>query len=273
MRNLGLPGKVYLTGAGPGSAKLLTLRAMEVLKNADIVFHDDLVSTEVLALIPAHVAVHNVGKRCGPKKISQEEIQQRLIRAARSGQSVVRLKGGDPLIFGRAQEEIAALRKAAIPFEIVPGVTAACAAAAAAEISLTDRRGASKLVFISNHRCAQKDARNWNAALMDSTLVFYMPGRQLESLQGDLLANGLDADVPCLIISRATLATQKVIHTTIGGLASAPREEAPSLLVVGLTCSEARADLHAASKPHREQRGAQEETILDLEPRAELLSN
>jgi len=272
MRNLGLPGKVYLTGAGPGSAKLLTLRAVEVLENADIVFHDDLVSEEVLALIPAHVAVHNVGKRCGPKKISQEEIQQRLIRAARSGQSVVRLKGGDPLIFGRAQEEIAALRKADIPFEIVPGVTAACAAAAAVEISLTDRRGASKLVFISNHQCAQKDAQNWNAALMDSTLVFYMPGRQFEPLQLDLLAKGLDAEVPCLIISRATLATQKVIRTTIGGLASAPREEAPSLLVVGSTCGEARADLHTPEL-HREQRGAQEETILDLDPRAELLSN
>src|SRR5215475_553906 len=127
-----LPGKVYLTGAGPGSSKLLTLRALEVLRTADVVFHDDLVSEEVLAVIPSHIAVHSVGKRCALKKTSQEEIQRRIIAAARSGQSVVRLKGGDPLVFGRAHEEITALREAGIDFEIVPGITAAAAAAAAA---------------------------------------------------------------------------------------------------------------------------------------------
>ena len=136
----GLPGTVYLTGAGPGSARLLTVRAVEVLKSADVVFHDDLVTDEILSLIPPHVRLHNVGKRCGPKMISQQEIQEKIVRAARSGQTVVRLKGGDPLVFGRAQEEIGALREHGIPFEIVPGVTAACAAAAVAQISLTGRR-------------------------------------------------------------------------------------------------------------------------------------
>src|ERR1700758_3127563 len=97
-RYAGLPGTVYLTGAGPGSAKLLTVRAVEVLKSADVVFHDDLVTEEILALIPPHVGVWNVGKRCGPKKISQEQIQEQMIRAARSGRAVVRLKGGDPLV-------------------------------------------------------------------------------------------------------------------------------------------------------------------------------
>lgn len=112
----GLPGTVYLAGAGPGSAKWLTVRAVEVLKAAGVVFHDDLVSEEILALIPAHVGVYNVGKRCGPKKNSQTQIQERIVQAARSGQAVVRLKGGDPLVFGRAQEEIAALRENGIPF-------------------------------------------------------------------------------------------------------------------------------------------------------------
>jgi precorrin-6B methylase 1 len=146
-----------------------------------------LVTDEILSLIPPHVRLHNVGKRCGPKMISQEEIQEKIVRAARSGQTVVRLKGGDPLVFGRAQEEIGALREHGIPFEIVPGVTAACAAAAVAQISLTDRKTASKVVFISNHQCAGKSARQWEKTFEDSTLVFYMPGGNLESLQKELL--------------------------------------------------------------------------------------
>ena len=266
-RYSGLPGTVYLTGAGPGSAKLLTLRALEVLKIADLVLHDGLVSEEILALIPARVAVHNVGKRCGIKKISQKEIQQRLIRAARSGQTVVRLKGGDPLIFGRAQEEIAALRKEGIPFEIVPGVTAACAAAAAAQISLTDRRSASKLVFISNHRCAVKNSRR-HKAFEDSTLAFYMPGANLRSLQTDLLENGLDWEMPCLVISQAALPAQEVIRTTIRGLSNLPRTAAPSLLIVGATGADARADFCVeTSQP--EQRQACDEIVLQLTQSAE----
>lgn len=271
-RYSGLPGTVYLTGAGPGSAKLLTLRALEVLKIADVVFHDDLVSEEILALIPAHVAVQSVGKRCGIKKISQEEIQQRLIRAARSGQTVVRLKGGDPLIFGRAQEEIAALRKHGIPFEIVPGVTAACAAAAAAQISLTDRKRASKLVFISNHQCAEKNARLWHKTFEDSTLVFYMPGGNLESLQTELFENGLDWEMPCLVISQAALPAQKVIRTTIRGLATLPRATAPSLLIVGVTGTESRADLCIESL-QPEQRHACEEMVLEFTQSGESLSD
>jgi uroporphyrin-III C-methyltransferase len=166
------PGKVYLTGAGPGSAKLLTLRALELLQQADLVLHDDLISEDVLRLIPAHVAVHSVGKRCGLKKTSQEEIHQKMIAAARNGQTVVRLKGGDPSIFGRTQEEIIALREARIEFEVVPGVTAATAAAAAAQIPLTERNGASKLILVSNHRCAEKSRPDWQkSGTSDATLV------------------------------------------------------------------------------------------------------
>src|SRR5215470_5210809 len=133
-----LPGKVYLTGAGPGSSSLLTVRALEVLRSADIVFHDDLVSEEVLSVIPPHVSVHSVGKRCGLGKVSQEQIHDLMIAEARKGRIVVRLKGGDPLVFGRTQEEIFALRNAGVAFEIIPGITAATAAAAAAQIPLTE---------------------------------------------------------------------------------------------------------------------------------------
>jgi len=257
----GLPGTVYLTGAGPGSAKLLTVRAVEVLKSADIVFHDDLVSPEILALIPAHVAVNNVGKRCGPKKISQELIQEKMVLAARSGRTVVRLKAGDPLVFGRAQEEIAALRKNGIPFEVVPGVTAACAAAAAAEISLTDRETASKVVLISNHQCAEKRTRPWGKTFEDSTLVFYMPGGDLESLRQELLENGMDGTIPCLLISQAARPQQEVIRTTIRDLGALPRAAAPSLLIVGATGAEARSDFHLGRS---EQAPSREEMILEL---------
>src|SRR5271157_4516504 len=131
-----IPGKVYLMGAGPGNPELLTVKAARLLRSADAVLHDDLVSREILALAPARARVHNVGKRCGTKRATQEEINALLIAYARDGLTVVRLKGGDPLIFGRAREEMDALREAGIEFEIVPGVTAALSAAAVAQIPL-----------------------------------------------------------------------------------------------------------------------------------------
>lgn len=259
----GLPGTIYLTGAGPGSAALLTVRAVEVLKSADVVFHDDLVTEEILALIPANVGVHNVGKRCGPKNISQAQIQEKMVQAARSGQTVVRLKGGDPLIFGRANDEIAVLRENRIPFEIVPGVTAACAAAAVAEISLTDRKVASKVVFISNHQCAEKSSRLWDRTSEDSTLVFYMPGRNLESLQRELSLNGVQGAMPCLLISQVARPGQEVIRTTIRDLGTLPPGATPSLLIVGTTGAGGRADLQWEGNDAAVESPA-DETILEL---------
>lgn len=239
-----LPGKVYLTGGGPGSAKLLTLRALELLRRADLVLHDDLVSDDVLAQIPAHVAVHNVGKRCGSKKTTQEEILRRMIAGARAGSTVVRLKGGDPLIFARTQEEIVALRQAGIEFEIVPGITAATAAAAAAQIPLTDRKKAGKLVFVSNHRCTARGKTDWDRNVTaDATLVFYMPGGDFETLTSQLAQAGVGEETACLLVSRATRPGQKVILTTLRGLSSTSFVEAPSLLIVGSVVSQARADL------------------------------
>ena len=126
-----MSGKVYLVGAGPGDPELLTLKALRLLRTADAVLHDDLVAPEILKLVSAKAQVHNVGKRCGKKNISQEEIHFLMIALAQAGMQVVRLKGGDPLIFGRAGEEIEALRRAEVAYEIVPGITSALGAAAA----------------------------------------------------------------------------------------------------------------------------------------------
>ena len=130
---------VYLVGAGPGDPDLLTLRALRLLQRADVVLHDDLVSPEILQLVHPAALIQNVGKRCGRKRITQEEIHARMIDAARTGQTVIRLQGGDPSLFGRTGEEMKALREAGIDFEVVPGITAAFAAAASAKISLTER--------------------------------------------------------------------------------------------------------------------------------------
>ena len=159
-----MKGKVYLVGAGPGDPELLTVKALRLLRTAQAVLHDDLVTPEILHLIPATAQVHNVGKRCGKKKILQEEINFLMIALADSGLRVVRLKSGDPLIFGRAGEEIEALRRANVPFEIVPGVTSAFGAAAAAQIPLTHRRASSALVFVTAHQAEGSEGRELEQA-------------------------------------------------------------------------------------------------------------
>ena len=265
----GLPGKVYLVGAGPGSSKLLTVRALELLQSADVVFHDDLVSGEVIGLIPSRTAVYNVGKRCGIKKITQDEIHRRMISAARSGQTVVRLKGGDPLIFGRTGEEIRALRAAWIEFEIVPGVTAATAAAAAAEITLTDRKHGSKLVFASNHRCAGSKSHKWaRDAANDATLVFYMPGRDFGPLCAELCASGAKEDTPCLVVSQAARPEQQVLRTSLRWLPALEPLPAPSVLIIGAVAAEATAEPaeNADTGETFENLEAQEATIALDEP-------
>jgi uroporphyrin-III C-methyltransferase len=229
-----MKGKVYLVGAGPGDPELLTLKALRVLKTAEAVLHDDLVSPEILQLIPATAQVHNVGKRCGKKNIQQEEINFLMIALADSGLRVVRLKSGDPLIFGRAGEEMEALRRAHIPFEIVPGVTSAFGAAAAAQIPLTHRRESSALVFITAHQAPGSDAANWTKlAGSGATLVIYMPGQNYSEVAAKLTSAGLAAETPCAIISRGTTAHQRTHRSTIADLPRSPKLAAPTLLVVG----------------------------------------
>jgi uroporphyrin-III C-methyltransferase len=227
-------GKVYLVGAGPGDPELLTLKALRLLQTADAVLHDGLVAPEVLALIPSSAQVHNVGKRCGKKKIRQEEINFLMAALAESGLRVVRLKSGDPLIFGRGGEEIESLRAANIAYEIVPGVTSALGAAAAAEIPLTHRRVSSALVFITANQAAGSEAPDWSRLVgSGATLVVYMPGHGYAEIATKLRKAGLALETPCAIISHATSRHQQTYRTTVAELSRAPRLSAPTLLIVG----------------------------------------
>jgi uroporphyrin-III C-methyltransferase len=225
---------VYLVGAGPGDPDLLTRKALRVLQCADVVLHDDLVSAEILQLIHPGALIQNVGKRCGEKRITQDEIHRRMIGAARKGQTVVRLKGGDPLLFGRAGEEMEALRGAGINFEIVPGITVAFAAAASAKIPLTDRRLASRLVFLTAHSCKSDIPADFGSGISSgATLAIYMPGQNYSQLQKQLLASGVDPGTHCLLISHATLPDESLHATVVGRLALAPGLAAPAILLVG----------------------------------------
>jgi uroporphyrin-III C-methyltransferase len=227
-------GKVYLVGAGPGDPDLLTVKALRLLQSADAVLYDDLVAPEILKLIPPTTQMQNVGKRCGSKAMRQEEINFLLVTLAASGLQVVRLKSGDPLIFGRAGEEIEALRRSNIEYEIVPGVTSALGAAAAAGIPLTHRRLSSTLVLTAGHRAPGNSDSEWQSfAAPESTLVVYMPGHDYAGIAAKLTTSGFAEETPCAIISRATTPQQRLHRSTISDLHRAPRLPAPTLLVVG----------------------------------------
>jgi uroporphyrin-III C-methyltransferase len=229
-----MTGKVYLVGAGPGDPELLTLKAARVLKQADVVLHDDLVSTQILQLATARAQVRNVGKRCGKKIVSQEEINFLMVTLAASGLQVVRLKGGDPLIFGRVGEEIAALRQANIDFEIVPGITAALGAASTAQIPLTHRQSSHALVFLTGHSASGVDLTNWRALVsLGATVAIYMPGHRYSEIARKLRAAGLSADTSCAIVSRATTPEEQIFSTDLEGLKGAPMLPAPTLLLIG----------------------------------------
>ena len=231
-----MKGKVYLVGAGPGDPDLLTVKAFRLLRSADAVLHDDLVAPEILNLIPPAAHVQNVGKRCGKRKILQAEINCLMVALAASGLRVVRLKGGDPLIFGRAGEEIEFLRRNGIPFEIVPGVTSAMGAAAAAQIPLTHRHASDALVFITAHRAQEERAGNtdWSRFVgSGATLVIYMPGQNYSEIAKRLTAAGLRGETPCAVISRATTRHQRTHRTTVLDLHRSPQLASPTLLVVG----------------------------------------
>ena len=230
------PGTVYLVGAGPGDPELLTLKAARLLATADVVLHDDLVPAAVLAHA-AHALVINVGKRCGRKNISQEQIHAMMIDEARRGLSVIRLKSGDPLVFGRAGEEMEALRAAGIPFEVVPGITAAFAAAAALGRPLTDRRSASSVSFSAGHHAPGSHLEP--ASLAGATRVIYMPGRDLLPVAEQLRAEGLPGELPCVIVSRAAQPDQQIVRTTLARLKRIASLPAPSILLAGEVLREA----------------------------------
>jgi uroporphyrin-III C-methyltransferase len=252
-------GKVYLIGAGPGDPELLTLKALRLLKSASVVLHDSLVSREVLALIPREVEVIDVGKRAGQKLLTQDEINALLVSYAGRGENVIRLKGGDPLIFGRAGEEIEALRDAGVDLEVVPGITAALGAAAAAGISLTDRRAASQLVIATFSRRTDASSMNWGAVTNSSTLVLYMPGADYAEVARQMREAGL-ADLPCVIVSNATTPNQQIRNTSIAALAQQEKLPAPALLIVGRVATHHVQELAEAYWPARASQQSTSET-------------
>jgi len=230
-------GKVYLVGAGPGDPDLLTVKAARLLAKAELVLHDDLVPEAIVALANPRALAVTVGKRCGAKRITQDEINRLMIEKARQGVLIVRLKSGDPLVFGRAAEEMDALTAAGIPFEVVPGITAAFAAAAALECSLTDRRASSSIVFSSGHHAPDGPPEH-----SEPTRIVYMPGRDFSGLAAEWRSAGVSPDLPCIAISRAAQPDQQITVTTLGSLASVEPGPAPVLLLAGWVFRDVRVD-------------------------------
>ena len=236
-------GRVYFVGAGPGDPDLLTRKAWSVLRSADVVLHDALVSPQILSIVPAGAILCNVGKRCGAKSITQEEIHALLIGYASAAKRVVRLQGGDPLIFGRAGEEISAVREAGVDFEVIPGVTAASAGAASAQIALTDRRDASQIIFLSAHRREGEFERDLKSVpRTGATLVIYMPGSNYERLARALRDAGISGETACLIVSQASGPQESIYRTDLASLTSVPAPPAPALLIVGAVAAAAKAE-------------------------------
>jgi uroporphyrinogen III methyltransferase / synthase len=225
----------YLVGAGPGDPGLLTVRAIEVIAQADVILHDRLIPPEALAQARDDAEVIDVGKVGGGEQTPQEETTRLLVEHALAGRTVVRLKGGDPFVFGRGGEEAQALRAAGCAFEVVPGVTAGVAAAAYAGIPVTHRGLASAVAFVTGHEDPGKDetAVDWAAlAAFPGTLVFYMGVRQLPRIAERLVAHGRDPLEPAAVVERGTLPDQRVMRTTLGGL-GAVQARAPAVTVVG----------------------------------------
>ncbi len=244
-------GHVALVGAGPGDPELLTLKALRLLQVADVVVHDRLVSAAILALARPEATLINVGKTPQAHNISQEEIAELLIRHAQDGLLVVRLKGGDPFIFGRGGEEMEALAQAGVPFSVVPGITAAMGCAAAALIPLTHRKGAQGLRLLTAHRQTNWLELPWQElAQSKDTLVFYMALGMLECIVAGLLQHGMAATMPAALIEQGTMPGQRVLRTTLAALvqqATAMAISSPALLIVGAASALAQTSLPPGS--------------------------
>jgi uroporphyrinogen III methyltransferase/synthase len=233
------PGVVYLVGAGPGDPGLMTARSLELIASADSIFYDRLIPPGALDGAREDAKLVYVGKQPGVPSVPQEEIGERLVEAAREGKSVVRLKGGDPFVFGRGGEEGEALREAGIEFEVVPGVTAGVAGTAYAGIPVTHRDDASAVAFVTGHEDPGKDetALDWEAlARFPGTLVFYMGVKRLGKNASALIEAGRDHDEPAAAIERGTWPEQRAVEATLGTIAEAVERERigpPALIVVG----------------------------------------
>lgn len=233
------PGWVWLVGAGPGDPGLLTLLALRALEQADVVVYDALVSADILKLAPACTLLEYAGKRGGKPSPKQPDISRRLIQLAREGKRVLRLKGGDPFIFGRGGEEALALVEARVPFRIVPGISAGAGGLAYAGIPITHRSINSVVTFVTGHDATGlvPDSVDWAAVARGSpVIVVYMALKHLQLIAQRLLDNGRSPAEPMAIVSQATMPSQAVLETTLGACvadAAAAGLEPPALLVIG----------------------------------------
>ncbi|WP_427968292.1 uroporphyrinogen-III C-methyltransferase [Altererythrobacter sp.] len=231
-------GSVWLVGAGPGDPDLLTRKAERLIRAASVLFHDALVGPRVLDLVPPHVRLVSVGKRSGRHSKDQKSIDRLIVEAALAGERVVRLKGGDPAIFGRATEELDACRAAGVPVRICPGITAASAAAAGLGASLTLRGLARKLTFVTAHaRAGEALDLDW-AALADpqATLAIYMGKKAAPEVAKNLLGHGLSPDTPIALVENASLPQERRLRTTLGLLPLTARSalgDGPALILIG----------------------------------------
>ncbi len=233
-----MQGIVYIVGAGPGDPSLITVRGREVLKRADVILHDRLAAPELLSNAPGGAEIIFVGKQPGRHAFSQAEINALMAEKACEGRIVVRLKGGDPLIFGRGGEEADHLAAQGIEFEIIPGVSAACGAAASTGVPLTDRRISSRVTFVTAREGdGASTGVDWtNLAKTGGTLAIYMGRANLASTAASLVEGGLEASTACLVVERATLSVQRTVHSTLGEVASACEVagiEPPCVVMVG----------------------------------------
>ena len=246
------PGMVWLVGAGPGDPELLTRKAERLIGAADVVFHDALVGAGVLDLVAPHARCVSVGKRSGRHSVAQEAIDGLIVAAARQGARVVRLKGGDPAIFGRTAEEMAACRAAGVPIRICPGVTAASAAAAAGGSALTSRGVARRLVFVTAHLDTGAPAELDAGVLADAgaTLAVYMGRAAAGSVARQLIAAGRGADTPVLVVVNASLPQERVVHGRLDALAflvEAVGAREPVMLLIGEAVRSSGAAAHTLS--------------------------
>jgi uroporphyrinogen III methyltransferase / synthase len=232
-------GKVYLVGAGPGDAGLITVRGAQLLSIADCIIYDRLANPLLLRYAKNDAEIIEAGKRAGSHSYKQHEINELLVDKAKVGKTIVRLKGGDPVIFGRGAEEASSLAEAGIEFEFVPGITAAVGAAEYAGIMLTHRDYSSAVAFVTGHEADDKQASgiNWKTlAKFEGTLVFYMGVGNLESISKELVKNGMSADMPAAVVADATLPSQRIVTAKIADIAQAAIDEnikPPAILIVG----------------------------------------
>ncbi|WP_417580309.1 uroporphyrinogen-III C-methyltransferase [Nitrincola sp.] len=229
-------GSVALVGAGPGDPELITRKGWRLILQADVLIYDALVSDELLADIPVSIPRMYVGKRKGQHSMSQEAICELLIKQARLGKRVVRLKGGDPLVFGRVTEEIQALQQAGIAFTLVPGITAAAGCAASCNFSLTERSIAASVRFVTAHTCDDRETPWADLARRDETLVFYMGLSKAPRISLELQRHGLPPDWPVLLVERGTQRNQRSVRTDLANLVDCIQQhrlESPTLIFVG----------------------------------------